>query len=153
MSSTKQYSCPRCGKGTKSISRLTKFLNACRKKVPRIAHLHKLHDDPVDTSDRSLEDGSQLLDETNYTVRDTTDLPTKKTPWNGLLASESWSSLREKWFNRNKFSAGTPVSDIKYNHPRLKHQNSFYLFNDQLDYVLAHYFAKSEITKGNVNKF
>ena len=94
-----------------------------------------------------------MLDETNYTVRDATDLPTERTPRDGLLASESLSSLREEWFTGNKFPAGTLVSDIKYNHPESKHQNSFYPFNDQLDYALAHYFAESEITKGNVNKF
>ena len=149
----KQYLCPRCGKGTKSTSGLIRHFNACIKEVPRTAHLHKLYDDPVDTSDGNLEDGSQLLDETNYIVRDATDLPTERTPRDRLLASESLSSLREEWFIGNKFPAGTPVSDIKYNHPGLKHQNSFYPFNDQLDYTLAHYFAESEITKGNVNKF
>ena len=80
MLSAKQYSCPRCGKGTKSTSGLTKHLNACTKKVPWTAHLHKLYDDPVDTSDKDLEDGSQLLNETNYTVRDATDLLTERTP-------------------------------------------------------------------------
>ena len=94
-----------------------------------------------------------MLDETNYNVRDTTDLPTKKTSRDGLLASKFLSLLRKEWFTGKEFPAGTPVSDIKYNHPGLKHQNSFYPFNDQLDYALAHYFAKSETTKGNVNKF
>ena len=32
-------------------------------------------------------------------------------------------------------------------------QNSFYIFNDQLNYALAHYFAELETTKCNVNKF
>ena len=127
---TKQYSCPRYGKRTKSTNGLTRHLNACTKEVPRTAHLHKLHNDPIDTSDGNLEDGSQLLDETNYIVRDTTNLPTKRTPWDGLLASEFLSSLGEEWFTGNKFPTGTPVSDIKYNHLGLKHQNSFYLFND-----------------------
>ena len=115
--------------------------------------MYKLHDDPVDISDGDLEDGSQLLDETNYNVRDATDSPTKRTPWDGLLASKFLSLLREEWFTGNEFPAGIPVSDIKYNHLGLKHQNSFYPFNDQLDYALAHYFAESETTKGNVNKF
>ena len=149
----KQYLCPRYGKGIKSTSGLTRHLNACTKEVPRTAHLHKLHDDPVDTSDGNLEDRSQLLNEINYIMRDATDLPTERIPWDRLLASKSLSSLREKWFTRNKFVAGTLVSDIKYNHSGLKHQNSFYPFNDQLDYALAHYFAESETTKGNVNKF
>lgn len=29
----------------------------------------------------------------------------------------------------------------------------FHPFNDELDYALAHYFAESETTKGNVDKF
>ena len=130
MLSVKQYSCPRCEKGTKSTSGLIRHLNACTKKVPQTAHLHKLYNDPVDISDGDLEDGSQLLDETNYTIRDTTDSPTERTPWDGLLVSESSSSLREEWFTGKEFLAGILVSDIKYNHPGLKHQNSFYPFND-----------------------
>ena len=117
------------------------------------SRLYKLHDDPVDISDGDLEDEIQLLDETNYIVRDAIDLPTERTPWDGLLASKSLLSLREEWFTGNEFSAGILVSDIKYKHPGLKHQNSFYPFNDQLDYALTHYFAKLETTKGNVNKF
>ena len=92
--------------------------------------MHKLYDDLVDTSDGNLEDGSQLLDEINYTVRNAIDLPTEKTPRDGLFASEFLSLLREEWFTGNKFPAGTPISHIKYNYLRLKHQNSFYLFND-----------------------
>ena len=153
MSSAKQYSCPRCGKRTKSTSGLTRYLNACTKEIYRTAHFYKLYDDLVDTSDGNLEDGSQLLDKTNYTIRDVTDLPTEKTPRDRLLASESSSLLREEWFIRNKFSAGTLSSDIKYNHSGLKHQNSFYLFNNQLDYAIVHYFAKSKSTKGNLNMF
>ena len=153
MSSAKQYSCPKCGKEIKSTSGLKRHLNVYTKEIPQTAHLHKLHDDPVDTLDGDLEDGSQVLDKTNYTVRDATNLPTKRTPRDGLLTSESLSSLREKLFTGKEFPAGIPVSDIKYNHLGLKHQNSFYPFNDQLDYVLAHYFAESETTKGNVNKF
>ena len=149
----KQYPCPRCRKRTKSTSRLTMYLNACTQKVPQTAHLHKLYDDPVDVSYRNLEDGSQLLDETNYNIRYAINSPTKRTPRDGLLAIESSSSLREKWFIGNKFPAGIPVSNIKYNHPELKYQNSFYLFNEQLDSALAQYFAELEMTKGNINKF
>ena len=130
MSSAKPYSCLRCGKGIKSTSKLTKHLNTCTKEVPQTAHLHKLHDDPVDTSDGDLEDGSQLMDKINYTRRDATDLPTRRTPWDGLLASESLLLLREEWFTGKEFPAGTPVSNIKYNHPGLKYQKSFYPFND-----------------------
>ena len=145
--------CPRCRKKTKSTSGLTRHLNACTKEVSQITHLHKLYDDLVDILKGDLEDRSQLLDETNYNIKDATNLPTKKTSRDGLLASKSLLSLREEWFTRNKFPTDILVSDIKYNHPRLKHQNSFYIFKDQLDYVLAHYFAESKTTKSNVNKF
>ena len=96
MSSAKQYSCPRCRKETKSTSRLTRHCNVCTKKVPKTAHLHKLHDDPVDILDGDLEDRSQLLDKTNYNVRDITDSPTKRTPWDGLFTSESLSLLKKE---------------------------------------------------------
>ncbi len=62
-------------------------------------------------------------------------------------------ALREKWFSSHKFPAGTPILDKKYKHLGSKHKNSFYPFNDQLDYGLAHYFAESETSKGNVNRF
>ena len=71
----------------------------------------------------------------------------------GLLGIELLSSLREVRFNKQEFPASTPVSNIKYDHPRSQNDNLFYPFHNQLDYALAHYFAESEITKGNVNKF
>lgn len=70
-----------------------------------------------------------------------------------LLTSESSSALKKKWFNSYKFFTGTRILDIKYWHPRSKYNSSFYPFNDQLDYTLAYYFAESETTKGNFNKF
>ncbi len=100
-----------------------------------------------------MEDGSRLVDETDYTKRDASDTPTEKIPQDELLTSESLSLLREEWLTGNEFPAGTPISDIKYNHLGLQHKNSFYLFKDQLDYALAHYFGDLETTKGNVNKF
>ena len=94
-----------------------------------------------------------MLDETNYIIKDAIDLPIKKTPQDGLFPSKFLLSLGKEWFIRNKFPAGIPVSDVKYSHLRFKHQNSFYLFNDQFDYALSYYFAKLETTKGNVNNF
>ncbi len=67
--------------------------------------------------------------------------------------SEFLSALGEEWFSRHEFPTGTLISDKKYKHPGSKHKNSFYPFNHQLDYDLAHYFTESETTKGNVNKF
>ena len=82
MSSVKQYLCPRCGKKTKFTSGLTRHLNVCTKEVSQTAPLpihHKLYEDKKDTLNGGLEAGSELFDETNYTVRDVTDLPTKST--------------------------------------------------------------------------
>ncbi len=76
-----------------------------------------------------------------------------RTPQTGLLGSESSSSLREVKFNDQEFAAGTLVSNIKYNHPRFQNDNLFHSFHDQLNYGLAKYFAESETTKNNINKF
>ena len=70
-----------------------------------------------------------------------------------LLRSESSSSLKEVRFNKHEFPTGIPVSNIKYDHPGSQNDNVFYPFHNQLDYILAYYFAMSEITKGKVNKF
>ena len=142
---------PKCGKKIKSINGLRRYFNICIKKILQTTHLYKLYNDKLDILNGDLKDGSQLLDKTNYTVRDVTNLLTKRIPWDKLLVSESLSLLREEWFTRNKFLICTQVSDNKYNHLKLKHQNSFYPFKDQLDYALAYYFAESETTKGNVN--
>ena len=70
-----------------------------------------------------------------------------------LFASESLSSLREVRFSKQEFSAGKPVSDIKHHHFGFQNNNLYYPFNDQLDYALANYFAESETTKSNVDRF
>ena len=75
------------------------------------------------------------------------------TPQDGLLGSESSSSLTEVRFSEQEFPAGTPISNIKYDHPRSQNDNLFYPFHNQLDYALAHYFAEFDTTKGNVDKF
>lgn len=80
-------------------------------------------------------------------------MPTEDTYWKGLLVSEFLSTLKKKQFSIHKFLSGILISNMKFRHPRLNHKNSFYLFNDQFDYALANYFAKSEITKDNINKF
>ncbi len=71
----------------------------------------------------------------------------------GLLRSESSSSLREVMFSDQEFATGTLVFNIKYNHSGFQNDNPFYPFHDQLDYGLAKYFAESETTKSNVDKF
>ncbi len=74
------------------------------------------------------------------------------TPRNGLL-SESSRNFRKVTFSESEFPVGTPVSDTRYVHPGSRSNNPFHSFNDQLDYALAHYFAESETTKRNVDKF
>ena len=71
----------------------------------------------------------------------------------GLLRSESSSSLKEARFSEQEFSTGILVSNIKYDHPGSQNDNLFYPFHNQLDYALTHYFAESETTKDNVDKF
>ncbi len=77
----------------------------------------------------------------------------RHTPQARLLGSESSSSLREVRFSDQEFAASTPIFNIKYNHPGFQNNNPFYLFHDQIYYGLAKYFAESETTKSNVDKF
>ena len=77
----------------------------------------------------------------------------ERTPQSGLLRSESSSSLREVRFSDQEFAASTLVSNIKYNHFGFQNNHLFYLFYDQLDSGLAKYYAESESTKSNIDKF
>ena len=77
----------------------------------------------------------------------------RRMPQTRLLENESLSSSRKVRFSDQEFAAGTPISNIKYNHPRFQKNNPFYPFHDQLNYRLAKYFVKSKTTKSNVNKF
>ena len=56
-------------------------------------------------------------------------------------------------FIDQEFVTCPPISNIKYNHPRLQNNNCFYLFHNQLDYRIANHFAKSKTTKSNIDKF
>ena len=69
------------------------------------------------------------------------------------MLSESFSTFREVTFSESEFLADTPVLDTRYEHLESQNNNPFYLFNGQLDYVLAHYFADLETTKRNIDKF
>ncbi len=157
---TKLYSCLICGKGVKSTSGLTRHLNTCKGHLypkPQLLNeppRHESHNEE-DVLGGNWEDESDLLDKTvtTATANGIPETPTEDTSQKELFASESLLALREEQFSSHEFSAGTPISDKKYKHPRSKYKNSFYPFNDQLDYCLAHYFAESETTKGNVNKF
>ena len=61
--------------------------------------------------------------------------------------------FQEVTFSKSKFPASIPVLDIRYKHPESQNNNLFYLFNDQIDYVLTHYFEYSKTIKRNVDKF
>ena len=77
----------------------------------------------------------------------------ERTPQDGLLASESSSFLKKVRFSKQEFLVGKLVSDIKYYHLGSQNDNLFHSFNDQLDYALATYFAKSKTMKSNVDRF
>lgn len=71
----------------------------------------------------------------------------------GLLRNKLLSSPKKVRFNIQEFSINILISNIKYLSPRSQNNNLFYLFYNQLNYILAYYFAKSKITKNNINKF
>ena len=80
-------------------------------------------------------------------------MPTEDMSWKKMLASRFSSALIEEWFSSYEFLAGIYISNIKYRYLGSKHNSSFYSFNDQLEFALAYYFAESETTKSNKNKF
>ncbi len=121
----------------KSTSGLTRHLNTCKGHLypkPQPPHKPPRHEshNKEDILSGNWEDEGDLLGETvtTATVNGTSETPTKDTPRKGLFANESSSSLKEEWFSSHEFPAGTPISDKKYKHPRSKHKNSFYPFND-----------------------
>lgn len=67
--------------------------------------------------------------------------------------SKSSLALKKKQFGSHKFAIGIPVLNKKYRHLESKCKNTFNLFNYEFDYTLAYYFAESETTKKNMNKF
>ena len=113
------------------------------------------HHNEGNTTGENWEDEGNLLGKTINitTANNISDMLTKDTSWKRLLAGGSLLALRKKWFNSYEFLIGTQISDIKYRYVRSKYKSSFYFFNDQLDYALAHYFTESKMTKGNVNMF
>lgn len=63
------------------------------------------------------------------------------------------SSLREIRFDEQELPANKSISNIKYHYKDFWNNNLFYLFNDQLDYILANNFGKFRIKKNNVDRF
>lgn len=45
------------------------------------------------------------------------------------------------------------ISDKQYRYSDYQHDNGFYLFDNEVDYTLAHLFVESETSKSNMNKF
>lgn len=70
-----------------------------------------------------------------------TNILSRHTLQDGLLANELLSSLRKVRFNKQEFSSGKPISDIKYHHLGSENNNLFHPFNNQLNYKLVKYFA------------
>ena len=148
MLAIRSYMYPQCEKRMKSRSGLKKHLNACKS----LLLLSQLNwDSPIlakddDTLDYFIydnekeyalgkkrqdikEDQRNLVGKSwdNKSVRNM--LP-KRPPQDGLHASELLSSLKEVWFSEQKFLAGTPVSNIKYNYLGSQNNNIFYPFNN-----------------------
>ena len=61
--------------------------------------------------DVDLEDKNQLLDKTNYTIKNAIDLSTKKTFWDKLLVNKFLLSLRKSGLLKKNFCWHT---NIKY---------------------------------------
>ena len=70
-----------------------------------------------------------------------------------LLACELLLSLKEVRYSEQEFPVNKRISDVKYDPLGSQNDNPFYLFTDLLDYILANYFAKSETTKNNIDRF
>ncbi len=101
--STKLYLYLICGKGMKSISGVTRHLNACKghlyptSQPPHKSPQHKSHN-KEDTLGRNWEDEDDLLGKTVIitTANSITGTPTEDTPRKELFTNESLSALREE---------------------------------------------------------
>ena len=153
MLSTKEYSCPGYGKRIKSISGLTRHINACTSQIIQQGLLIRMQpkqdmsmpgeDDNSSEYFGSHENEKYILNEQNIEgdhrdlVGKSSDTKSRakddlsgRTPQDGLLASQLSSSLKEVKFSEQEFPAGKPVSNIKYHYPDFQNDNSFHPFND-----------------------
>lgn len=55
--------------------------------------------------------------------------------------------------NKSEFLVGILIFDIKYKYLKIPNKNLFNLFNNQVNYVLTHYFVELRTTKYNIDKF
>lgn len=74
-------------------------------------------------------------------------------PQNKLFVNKLELFLKKTRFIKQEFSICKLVLDIKYYYSGFQNNNLFYFFNNQLDCVLANYFAKFKTTKCNIIKF
>ena len=70
-----------------------------------------------------------------------------------MSVSEFLLVLRDEWYSSHEFLTSIPISDKKYKYLKSKYKNSFYFFNNQLDYNFEHHFRKFKTIKDNMNKF
>ena len=150
MLSTRVYPCLRCGKRIKLTGRLTRHMNLCTSQIIQqilLIRMQPKQDMPMPGEDNNLSDNfrpykdersipkvqdiekdhKNLIDKSSDTKSHARAEPT---PQDELLGSESSSSLREVRFSEQEFPAGTPVSNINYNHPGLQNLNLFYPFHN-----------------------
>ncbi len=171
MLDTRNYPCPQYGEGMKLTSGLTRHLNACMSLLLCIQlnrnTLMLVEDD--NTSDHFMyhEEEEYPLGNNKQEIREIQrdsvgqssdneslrDMLSGRIPQAGLLGSESSSSLREVRFKDQEFTTGTPISNIKYNHPGFQNNNPYYPIHNQLDHELAKYFAEPKTTKSNIDQF
>lgn len=70
-----------------------------------------------------------------------------------LFASKLSLFLKKIVFREQKFLASILIFDIKYNYLGSQNNNTFYWFNNQLNYTLTHYFREFKTTKDNLDRF
>lgn len=155
--SIKPCLCLKYRKEIKFISELTRYLNACKCHIYLITQLEILQEyhNKKDTTSKNQKDKDDLLgkiDDTK-TINSIFDMLIKDISQKILLENKFLLVLKKKWFNSHEFLTNTQISNIKYRHLGIKYKSSFYSFNNQFDYVLAHYFVELKTTKGNINKF
>ena len=146
MLATRNYTCSPYEKRLKSKNELSKYLNICMS-LPLCMQLYRdstilVENDnaldyfthynrkkyPQDNKGKDIEKDQKDFIGKNSDNKSVKKMPPKCMPQNGLFATQLSLFLKEVWFNKHEFFAVIPVSDIKYNYPRLQNNNTFYLF-------------------------
>ena len=136
MLSTRVYPCSGCRKRIKSTGGLTKHMNLCTSQIiwqvflthmqPKRNMLMLEEDDNASDNfgpyedEESLPEAQDIKEDYRNLVGKSSDtgscIRAGHTPQDGLLGNESLLSLRELRFSEQEFSAGIPVSNLKYDH-------------------------------------